>query len=127
VPALFKLLRYPFQLSKSSLLNVGSPHTWPSILAALHWLVELLIFQEVVQERQEAIQQAALEPLRALTDGLSDDSQSNLSVEAIWRGMDRLFFDAVAKSYAYFLQGDDASADQTMNEFLQLARMFFSL
>ena len=127
MPALFKLLRYPFQLSKSSLLNVGSPHTWPSILAALHWLVELLIFQEVVQERQEAIQQAALEPLRALTDGLSDDSQSNLSVEAIWRGMDRLFFDAVAKSYAYFLQGDDASADQTMNEFLQLARMFFSL
>lgn len=42
VPAIFKRLRYPFNISKSHLQAVGSPHAWPSLLAALDWLVELL-------------------------------------------------------------------------------------
>ena len=46
VPALFKRLRYPFGISKSSLFAVGSPHTWPSLLAALTWLAELLNYEE---------------------------------------------------------------------------------
>ena len=35
VPQLYKRLKYPFQISKSNLTAVGSPHTWPSLLAAL--------------------------------------------------------------------------------------------
>ena len=30
-------------VAESSLLVVGAPTTWPSVLAALHWLVELVI------------------------------------------------------------------------------------
>jgi kinetochore protein NDC80 len=37
-----KTLGYPFAISKSSLYAVGSPHTWPSLLAALVWLIELV-------------------------------------------------------------------------------------
>lgn len=43
---MFKLVRYPFQFSPRSLASVGSPHTWPSLLAALFWLVELLRAQD---------------------------------------------------------------------------------
>ncbi|KAF6262378.1 HEC/Ndc80p family-domain-containing protein [Scenedesmus sp. NREL 46B-D3] len=32
VPLFFKRLNYPFQLSKSALFAVGSPHSWPSLL-----------------------------------------------------------------------------------------------
>ena len=32
VPQLYKRLKYPFQISKSNLTAVGSPHTWPSLL-----------------------------------------------------------------------------------------------
>lgn len=46
VPAFFKRLRYPFQISKSSLFAVGSPHTWPGLLASLVWLTELLSYSE---------------------------------------------------------------------------------
>jgi kinetochore protein NDC80 len=46
VPQLFKRLKYPFQISKSNLTAVGSPHTWPSLLAAVTWIVELLAYQE---------------------------------------------------------------------------------
>jgi len=46
VPAFFKRLRYPFQISKSSLFAVGSPHTWPGLLASLVWITELLSYVE---------------------------------------------------------------------------------
>ena len=46
IPALYKRLRYPFQISKSALFAVGSPHTWPGLLAALAWLAELLSYHE---------------------------------------------------------------------------------
>jgi SMC interacting uncharacterized protein involved in chromosome segregation len=46
VPMLFKRVGYPFAISKSALAAVGSPHTWPGLLAALSWLVELLVYEE---------------------------------------------------------------------------------
>lgn len=53
VPTVFKQLRYPFQISKSALYAVGSPHTWPSLLTALTWLVQIYIYEEET-ERNEA-------------------------------------------------------------------------
>lgn len=46
VPSFYKRLKYPFQISKSSLFAVGSPHTWPSLLASLVWVTELLSYAE---------------------------------------------------------------------------------
>ncbi len=34
------------QVSKSALFAVGAPHTWPGLLAALAWLVEMLNYEE---------------------------------------------------------------------------------
>jgi kinetochore protein NDC80 len=42
VPKILKSLGYPFTIHKTSLSNVGSPHTWPILLGALHWLMELV-------------------------------------------------------------------------------------
>ena len=38
----FRQLNYPYTMSKTSLVAAGSPHTWPTLLAALNWLVEYL-------------------------------------------------------------------------------------
>ena len=46
VPTVFKQLRYPFQISKISITAAGSPHTWPSLLAALTWMIQILIYEE---------------------------------------------------------------------------------
>ncbi len=43
-----KAVRYPFTLSKASLQAVGAPQTWPKVLAAISWLVELLHYDEEV-------------------------------------------------------------------------------
>jgi len=38
----FKALGYPFNISKTALVAAGSPHTWPTLLLAITWLIELL-------------------------------------------------------------------------------------
>lgn len=38
--------RYPFQIPKSSLQAVGTMHAWTQLLAALNWIVEVLLADE---------------------------------------------------------------------------------
>ena len=83
VPVLFKRLGYPFQISKSALYAVGSPHTWPGLLAALNWIVELLTYEEQAEESKEG--------------GASFDDNGQLNV----------FNDYVGQAYQHFLAGDD--------------------
>lgn len=35
------------------IVQVGTPHTWPTLLAAIMWLVELLSYDEQVQYSQQ--------------------------------------------------------------------------
>jgi len=42
----FKCLGYPFPISKTGLVAVGSPHTWPALIAAIDWLVDVLMVTE---------------------------------------------------------------------------------
>ncbi|KMS93706.1 hypothetical protein BVRB_028780, partial [Beta vulgaris subsp. vulgaris] len=52
-PAFFETaLAYPFKISKRSLQSVGSPHTWPSLLAALVWLIDLITSKEAIEQEQ---------------------------------------------------------------------------
>ncbi|KAK9828671.1 hypothetical protein WJX72_001447 [[Myrmecia] bisecta] len=91
VPVIFKRLKYPFQISKSALFAVGSPHTWPGLLAALVWVVELLSYEEKAEEARI---------------NMFDDKQRAESD----------FFEYVAKSYKYFLAGDDYQAQGVDDE-----------
>ena len=73
-------LTHLLQISKSNLTAVGSPHTWPSMLAALTWLVELLCYQ---QRAEAARADVGGERARAEAD----------------------FFQYVATSYRHFMAG----------------------
>eukprot|EP00891_Asterochloris_glomerata_P003608 jgi/Astpho2/3608/e_gw1.00058.8.1_t len=91
VPTLFKQLKYPFQISKSALFAVGSPHTWPSLLAALGWLVELLNYSEKAEQ--------------ARPDAFDDKQRSETD-----------FFEYVARSYRFFLAGEDYQSQAVDDE-----------
>lgn len=41
IPTLYKSLGYPYTISRSALLTVATPHTWPLLLHALCWLIGL--------------------------------------------------------------------------------------
>jgi kinetochore protein NDC80 len=97
VPALFKRLRYPFAIPKSALQAVGSPHTWPALVAALAWLVELLQYAE----------HAALAAPSAFEGDVSGGRGGGAPPAAQPEG-ERGFFDFCSASYAAYLAGDDA-------------------
>jgi kinetochore protein NDC80 len=93
VPLFFKRLSYPFQLSKSALFAVGSPHSWPSVLAALAWLVELLNYDDRAEDA---------------AGSQFDEKQRS----------ERQFFVYASTTYRYFLAGDDPKAQAADDEML---------
>ena len=53
IPRIMKAIGYPFLISKSSMFTVGSPHTWPSMLAALSFMVDWINVSTVIEPRCE--------------------------------------------------------------------------
>eukprot|EP00978_Attheya_sp_CCMP212_P041454 scaffold237949_cov54-Attheya_sp.AAC.9 len=88
----FKFLGYPFPISKTALVAAGAPHTWPTLLGALTWLVELLQCEEadVPEAKGEEGEAAAFSSL------------DELAIKS-----DKEFFLYLADAYNAFLVGDD--------------------
>ncbi|KAH8146461.1 uncharacterized protein LAJ45_09407 [Morchella importuna] len=87
-PPILKALRYPFaqSITKSQLTAVGSANSWPSFLAMLHWLLELIVTVERYQS------------------GAYDDAAA---AEGIDVGADRIIFRYLVRCYRAWLAGDD--------------------
>ncbi|KAE8880633.1 hypothetical protein PF005_g5048 [Phytophthora fragariae] len=81
----FRNLRYPISISKASLAAVGSPHTWPTLLLSISWLIELLSYDEAIQLANETEQ--------------SDENDEENG--------DKPFFKYLDASYNVFLAGED--------------------
>lgn len=94
--AMFKFLGYPFTIAKSSISAVGSPHAWPSLLAAIMWLVELLNYganSGIGADLRDM-------PIGAsMKDGSEDvdDEEEN----------EKAFYRYLGKAYGLFLAGKD--------------------
>mmetsp|Transcript_893 Transcript_893/g.1747 ORF Transcript_893/g.1747 Transcript_893/m.1747 type:complete len:642 (-) Transcript_893:108-2033(-) len=83
VKTYMKLFGYPGTISKAALQAVGSPHTWPYLLAALVWFVEFLQYEEKITQ-------------------LKDEGEAVEGDEG-----EQLFFNYIEKAYADFLAGQD--------------------
>lgn len=84
VISLIKALGYPFSISKSALSAVGSPHTWPSLLGVLMWLVGQVKYKEAKLHKE------------ANSEGISIEQQRQ-----------KLVYTNVVAAYDQFLQGAD--------------------
>ena len=93
----FKALGYPFPVSKTALVAAGSPHTWPALLAALHWLMERL---ELVSN--------------AVQDNLNESIRFE-SLEELEQKTDKAFFKYLSSAYTAFLRGDAQATEQLEN------------
>lgn len=85
--ALWKALGYPSNISRSSLVAPGSPVTWPALLAALAWLIEVVEYTEAEQKEEDCTSDIALPE-------------------------DKLFFNYLTASYAEWLAGEDSTDAQ---------------
>ena len=97
---MFKYIRYPYNISKNGLSAVGSPHSWPQLLASLMWLIELLEYDEEVMNNNED----------EMNDfGELDDPSAT----------EKVFFSYLRKAYVSFLGGDDDAYNDLTDEFTQ--------
>jgi len=85
VQFIFKSLKYPTPINKSALIAVGSPHTWPHLLAAIHWLMELILHDEIVASKETP-------------EGLGREGDNP---------GEKLFLDYLGKAYQSYLAGED--------------------
>ena len=98
----FRFLGYPFTLSKTSIVAAGSPHAWPSLLAALVWLVE-----------HYECMAAETSP-----DYLRDKSLLDAaSLSEIGDVTDRAFYQYLPEAYQAFLK-DDATLKEAAEQAL---------
>lgn len=101
----FKTLNYPFTISKTGLVAAGSPHTWPALLAALSWLVELLQYDEVLEGNMCEDENDDLENEEKMKDIVNDP-------EKMVKRKEKAFFSYLLEAYESFLCGDDDRYDQ---------------
>ena len=83
VQQLLKCLGYPCTIQKSHLTTIGAPNSWPNVLAALAWLVDLINYNERAKEIEDT------------------------SFDEDLDGGTKMFLDYLEKGYKLFLSGED--------------------
>jgi kinetochore protein NDC80 len=100
----FKRIGYPLNVSKTALAAVGSPHTWPALLSALTWLIELLNCDEATPKEE---------------DWKNTRAQQQLDVKEIEERGARTFYKFVSESYLAFLLGNDERVVYCEDKFIE--------
>ncbi|KAJ3440910.1 kinetochore protein ndc80 [Anaeramoeba flamelloides] len=108
ISAFFKKLRYPVPMSRSSLKIVSTQHSWRSLIGALYWLVELLIYSELCNKKAKLLLEFAMKRQQ----NIESFENVNLSMEELTlvgddKSGESAFFDYLSTSYKCFLIGDD--------------------
>lgn len=101
VISMFKYLRYPYNISKNGLSAVGSPHSWPQLLASLMWVIELLEYDEEVMSNNEN---------EDLANDVDFDDTSTT---------EKAFFSYLRNAYVSFLGGDDDAYAELTDDFVR--------
>lgn len=113
----FKALGYPFPISKTGLVAAGSPHTWPALLAALTWLVELLQYDEV---REQEMELKKVERANGISGGDEIEEGNGIDMEKMVDKSEKAFFDYLLNAYEMFLCGDDERHDELEEGLVEL-------
>uniref|UniRef100_A0A7S3JTJ1 Kinetochore protein NDC80 n=1 Tax=Aureoumbra lagunensis TaxID=44058 RepID=A0A7S3JTJ1_9STRA len=131
---IFRSLKYPISLSKAALAAAGSAHTWPTILQALTWLVDLLraagdesmflvqdvSFSENIMTQGKESTTIPKKKMSSSTPTTSEISATSTyemkSIKESFFSLEenqsasssqRAFYDYIGEAYACFLAGDD--------------------
>jgi kinetochore protein NDC80 len=100
----FKCLGYPYPISKTALVAAGTPHTWPSLLAALTWLMHQLQCKSADVQRNE------------LENETMKDFSSIMDLET---QTDKAFFQYMGQAYSAFMKGDAEVLEALETAFMQ--------
>ena len=100
VISIFKFMKYPYNISKNGLSAVGSPHSWPQLLASIMWIIELLEYDE----------EAHIDDDNGNAEEHDFDDPS---------ASEKAFFAYLRNAYISFLSGDDDTYAALEEDFVQ--------
>merc|ERR1711971_361639 len=102
----FEKLGYPFKITKSSMRCIA-PHSWPALLGAISWIIELLRFAESFDDDDDGDTE---------NDNDNDNAENEDDGNAQSKRADRAFFALVAENYGVWLKGnvDDETLKQRL-------------
>ena len=103
----FRCLGYPFPVSKTGLVAVGSPHTWPALIAAIDWLVDLL----AIRDGEEALDWGPAPEGAAERPG-AEETEEVLTLEGSAARVERQFHAFVRKTMVAFLRDDREEGEE---------------
>ncbi|CAD7959292.1 unnamed protein product [Amoebophrya sp. A25] len=120
LPEALQRIRYPLNVTKASLLLVGAPTTWPSVLGSLHWVVELLsidmkLIQPYLRGEKPLVDGSRTAP------GSGTPGGTPLSGKSWNNGEWKRKFDILARTYKAFLHGQDEVVKELHGEKRQQA------
>lgn len=95
LPALLKHLNYPLKFNKSALKSPGTPHTWPSLLAVIHWLVQIALYNDHIS---------------------GDSSLTTTTKYSSFQENEFLMY--ALESYSYYIDGNDDAVDALDAKFI---------
>ena len=142
VAMMFKTLGYPFNISKTALVAAGSPHTWPSLLLAITWLIELLdtMSDEYLYEddiitmwnNDGAIISSESEYIfhgigPAGEQKLDENKTLMIDLDKMEQRIDVAIQRFLERSYQSFLFGDDDLYDKMENDILEYVDADFNM
>merc|ERR1719409_2718644 len=114
-------MRYPFMMSTTFLRAIHAPGTWPTVLAAVHWLVMIvaaaravdcnLVYQHAGQEEDRPSVLPSATPSRA-PHVVPQNPLELLDLAP------NLFHMYVVKTYEQFMRGDDGGQEATDQDLL---------
>lgn len=88
IPRILKHVGYPFLISKASMFAIGTLHTWPHMLAALTFLIEVVSYGMAVSDKVETLIFPA------------DDGFDSVTEE-------KILYQYVSSAYRSYLDGKD--------------------
>ncbi len=113
IKRVMRLFGYPFNVSKNAIIAAGTPHTWPSLLVMLAWLVDFLLYDEAVNGWYDAPNNGATGDGSAAEAG-GDGGEGEFDTE-------RCYFRYMCESYSAMMAED---ADATARVDADLAAAF---
>ena len=105
----FRTLGYPLPISKTGIVAVGAPHTWPALIAAIDWLVDMLCMVE------------AESPFDWMDD--MDNTEELYSMESNVERATRQFDAFLRAAFVAFLNGEEERQQELEAELLEKFEM----
>jgi SMC interacting uncharacterized protein involved in chromosome segregation len=100
VSGFFRRIHYPINMSVKALTAVNTSSTWPTVLAAMGWLVRLVQYQESLEAR--VLEDGNI--MVTTTDGGNDSGKEHANLQM---QQETEFAKIIIHSYHAFMSGDD--------------------